>query len=174
MQTLFQFSQQNPQFSPPEALRHLVNQFQAQNAGLGFAQGQMNPALQQGQGQRTPNLNAPSQFASPSVAHLGLPGAQGSPHIGGSAHPSPAQSHLAGPAGMVAQQNQGGANASGGQGTSANTSPNVSNKRRRASTIKIEGDDGGGATEVNGTGAPGAAKVKASPRVDGKRQKGTA
>jgi len=172
MQTLFQFSQQNPQYTPPEALRHLVNQFQSQNAGLGFAQGQMNPALQQGQAQRTPNLNGPSQFASPSVAHLGLP-AQGSPHIPGSAHPSPAQTHLAGPTGMVAPQNQPGANAAGNQ-TSTNTSPNVSNKRRRASTVKIEGDDGGGATEVNGTGAPGAAKVKASPRVGGKRQKGTA
>jgi hypothetical protein len=74
---------------------------------------------------------------------------------------------------MVAQQSQQDANTSGSQGTSANTSPNVSNKRRRQSAVKMEGDDGGGPAEVNGSGLPGAAKVKASPRVGGKRQKGT-
>ena len=66
---------------------------------------------------------------------------------------------------MVAQQSQQGTNNSGtgSQGTSANASPNV-NKRRRASAVKTEGDEGGG--EVNGiTG-----KVKQSPRVT-KRQK---
>jgi len=79
---------------------------------------------------------------------------------------------LAGPVAMVAQQSQQGTNTSGSQGTSANTSPNVSNKRRR-STVKLEVDDGGGHAEVNGSGPPGATKVKASPRVGGKRQKGT-
>jgi hypothetical protein len=73
---------------------------------------------------------------------------------------------------MVAQQSQTGTNASGSQGTSANTSPNVTNKRRRASAVKMEGEDGGN-VEVNGTGQ-GGNKVKASPRVGGKRQKGTA
>lgn len=60
-----------------------------------------------------------------------------------------------------------------GQATSASASPQVTNKRRRASTVKVENDDTGG-PEVNGTATQGAAKVKASPRVGGKRQKGTA
>lgn len=54
-----------------------------------------------------------------------------------------------------------------------NNSPNVGgNKRRRASTVKNEPDDGGAGGEVNGT-VQGTAKVKASPRVP-KRQKGAA
>lgn len=171
MQVLFQYSQQNPHMSPPEALRNLVNNFQSQNTGLAFQPGHMNPALQQGQNARPPTMNGPSQFASPSMAHLGLPGAQGSPHLAGSAHASPAQAHLAGPMGLM-QQGPGG-NVNGTQGTSATTSPNISNKRRRASTVKVEGDDGGGA-EGSGAGSSGATKVKPSPRIGGKRQKGTA
>lgn len=171
MTSLFQYAMANPQLSPMDALRSLVTHHMG---GARYAQGPMNPALQQGQGQRTPNMNGPTQFASPSVAQLGLPGAQGSPHIGNSAHPSPAQNHLAGPAGLVAQQNQTGVGANGNPGANASTSPNVSNKRRRASTVKTEGDEGGGSAEVNGTGAAGTTKVKASPRVSAKRQKGTA
>jgi hypothetical protein len=135
-----------------------------------MVQQSMNVNLQQqAQGQRTPNLNGPSQFASPSVGHMGLPGAQASPHLGNSAHPSPAQNHLMGP-GVIPQQNQGSLVANGSQGASANTSPNVSNKRRRASTVKTEGDDG---AEVNGAGP--APKVRASPKVSaGKRHKGAA
>ena len=73
---------------------------------------------------------------------------------------------------MVATQSQQGTNTSGGgsQGTSANASPNVTNKRRRPSAVKVEGDEVG--TEVNGTGPAGANKVKASPRNNVKRQKG--
>jgi hypothetical protein len=72
---------------------------------------------------------------------------------------------------MARQQSQHGTNTSG-SGTSANTSPNVGNKRRRPSAVKMEGDDPGAAAEVNGGNMPaGAAKVKASPRVP-KRQKG--
>ena len=79
---------------------------------------------------------------------------------------------------MVAQQSQQGTNTSvgtGSQGTSANTSPNVTNKRRRASGVKQEGQDdggGGGVMDVNGTGP----KVKPSPRIGGgpKRQKAAA
>jgi hypothetical protein len=131
---------------------------------------QMNSQMaMQMSGQRTPGLNGPNQFASPALAHLGLPAGQGSPHLGGSVHtPSPAQNHLAGPVAMVHQQSQQGSNLSGSQVTSANTSPNVTNKRRRASGVKLE-DDGG--PEVNGAGAN---KVKPSPKVGGKRQKGTA
>lgn len=165
MQMLFQFSQQNPGLSPPEALRNLVNTLQSQNPNPGFAT-PMNPGMQPMPNARNPSINGPSQFASPAMAHLGLPGAQGSPHMTGSGHASPAQSQLAGPPGMhpPVQPSPAG----------VNNSPNVGgNKRRRASTVKMEGDDGSGAAEVNGTGAQGSAKVKASPRVP-KRQKGAA
>ena len=169
MQLLFQYSQEHPQLSAPEALRNLVNQFQTQNPNPGFMPGpMMNPPMPPGQNTRTPSMNGPSQFASPAMAHLGLPGAQGSPHLPGSAHPSPAQSQLAGPPGMVGP---GQLQPNPGQPQSANASPNVSNKRRRASTVKVENDEGG--PEVNGAAAPGSTKVKASPRVGGKRQKGT-
>ena len=76
--------------------------------------------------------------------------------------------------GMVAQPSQQGTNTSGGTGsqvTSANASPNVQNKRRRPSTMmKAEGDDSGGPVGVNGASLPD--KVKASPKVGVKRQKG--
>lgn len=113
-------------------------------------------------------MNGPPQFGSPAVAHLGLPGVQGSPHIGGSAHASPVPGHLAAP--TMVQQNP--SNVTGTQGANPATSPHVTtNKRRRASTIKMEGDEGNGNAEMNGAAAP---KVKASPRTGGKRQKGTA
>lgn len=165
MQMLFQYSQQNPHMSPPEALRNLLNTLQTQNNNLGFMPGPMNPALQPGQPPRGPGMNGPVQFASPAMNSLGLPGAQGSPHLVGSAQPSPAPSHLGQPPGMVPQ----------GQmqphASSASASPNVSNKRRRASTVKVEGDEAGAAPEVNGTAPQGGSKVKASPRVS-KKQKG--
>ncbi|KAL4803546.1 LIM-domain binding protein-domain-containing protein [Aspergillus unguis] len=168
MQHLFSWSQQNPHLSPLESLRSCVSNMQngQLNANPAFMQGPMNPALQQGPNSRAPSMGGPNQFASPAMGHLNLPiGGQGSPHLSGSAHASPGQSNLAGPHGVgpQGQMQQ--------QVTSASASPNVSNKRRRASTVKMEGEDGGG--EVNGA-APGSAKVKASPRVGGKRQKGTA
>lgn len=169
MQMLFQYSQQHPQLSPPEALRHLVNALQTQGPNVGFVPSPMNQAMQmQNQMPRGPNMNGPPQFGSPAVAHLGLPGVQGSPHIGGSAHASPAPGHLAAP--IMVQQNP--SNMTGTQGANPVTSPHVTtNKRRRASTIKMEGDEGNGNAEMNGAAAP---KVKASPRTGGKRQKGTA
>lgn len=161
MTSLISHSASNPHKSANELLRDVTAL---------ISQSGMNPGTLQAQGQRTPNLNGPSQFASPSVVNMGLPGAQASPHLGHSAHPSPAQNHLMGP-GMIPQQSQVSLAANGNQGASANTSPNVSNKRRRASTVKTEGDDG---VEVNGAGPTGAAKVRASPKVGGKRHKGTA
>jgi hypothetical protein len=111
------------------------------------------------------SMGAPSQFASPAMAHLGLPGQQGSPHLTGSAHASPAQSNLAGPPGMQPPMQPSPAG--------VNNSPNVGgNKRRRASTVKMESEDGGG-VEANGAPQQGSGKVKASPRVP-KRQKGAA
>lgn len=168
MQMLFQFSQQNPQLSPPEALRGLVTTLQTQKPNSGYAGGAMGPGMQPGPNARPP-MNGPSQFASPGMAHLGLPGAQGSPHLTGSAHGSPAQSQLTGPPGMQAGVQPSPA----GVGNSPNVGGN--NKRRRASTIKRESEEGGGSNEVNGTAPPtkAKAKVSASPRVP-KRQKGQA
>ena len=165
MGMLFEFAHSNPNLRPAEALEQLVQTFNmpSQNAA-------MNPAMQQmPPGQRTPGMNGPNAFNSPAMAHLGLP-QQGSPHVGAVHTPSPHQNHMAGPIAMAHQQSQQGSTLSGSQGTSANTSPNVTNKKRRASAVKLEGEEAGG-TEVNGVGAH---KVKASPRVGGKRQKGTA
>ncbi|KAL3474983.1 LIM-domain binding protein-domain-containing protein [Aspergillus californicus] len=167
MQLLFQYSHQHPDLTPSESLRSLVGNIQSQGPNPGLMPGQMNPPLQQGLNGRAPSIGGPNQFASPAMGHLSLPGGiQGSPHLTGSAHPSPAQSNLPGPPGM-GQQGQ-----MPQQIASASASPSVSNKRRRASTVKMEADDGG--AEVNGTAPAGPAKVKASPRVGGKRQKGTA
>lgn len=166
MTSLICHSAGNPHKSASEVLRDVTSSLT--QSTLTQQQG-LNAALQ-AQGQRTPNINGPSQFASPSVGNMGLPGAQASPHLGNSAHPSPAQNHLMGP-GMIPQQSQGSLAAGGSQGASANTSPNVSNKRRRASTVKTEGDDG---ADVNGGGPNNASKVRASPKVGGKRHKGAA
>lgn len=62
-------------------------------------------------------------------------------------------------------------------GGSATASPNVTGKRRRPSGAQGKGEIGEDVMEVNGVGGPGVlgqlgAKVKASPRVGGKRQKG--
>lgn len=163
MQMLFSYSQANPGMSPPEALHDLVNVLQTQGPNPNGFPTPMNPGMQHLPNGRAPSITGPSQFASPGMAHLGLPGSQGSPHLTGSAHASPAQSHLVGPPGM-----QGGVHPSP---VGVNSSPNVGgNKRRRASTVKMEGDEGG---DINGTSAPGSGKVKASPRVT-KRQKGAA
>lgn len=71
--------------------------------------------------------------------------------------------------GMSLQQSQQGSSS----GVSTNTSPNMNNKRRRPSLKEEEG------VQVNGTGTPnqGAGanagnKIKPSPRIGGKRQKG--
>lgn len=81
--------------------------------------------------------------------------------------------------GMVNQPSHQGTNPSATgtpAGGSANASPNVTNKRRRPSGVATgKGEVGEDVMEVNGTAAPPpqiGAKVKASPRVGGKRQKG--
>ena len=170
MGPLIQYSQTHPNLPPKDAMQQMINEHSANQMRMAtMAQQNLSaPMAQTMSGQRTPGLNGPNHFSSPAMAHLGLPNAQGSPHLGGPVHtPSPAQNHMAGPVAMVHQQSQQGSNLSGSQVTSANTSPNVTNKRRRASAVKVE-DDGGG-PEVNG-----ANKVKPSPRIGGKRQKGTA
>ncbi len=174
MQPLFQYSQQNPHLQPSEALHQLVASFKQHNqaAQLNLPPNNLNPAFQQPHGQRTPGA---AQFASPAPVNLKLPTSI-SPAMSmtNAQVPSPAQNHNHLPPGssaaMVAQQSHQGTNTSGSQGTSANTSPNVTNKRRRPSAVKVEADDGAG-LEVNGTGPGGGSKVKPSPRIGGKRQK---
>lgn len=194
MQPLFKFSQSQPGLSATEALHQYTaniqnpNQFNAHrmaqngfNPGMHHQQPNMNANLQLPPGQRTP-----SHFVSPSnSAHLTLPGQS-------NAAPSPATLHGMSPAiqnlalqqqvlhqqqaptsvGMVHTASQQGTNNSvgtGSQGPSANASPNMTNKRRRPSAVKAE-DEGGG-MEINGVGGP-SSKVKPSPRIGGKRQKG--
>ena len=102
-------------------------------------------------------------------------------HLAGGVNGNAAQQHMQLQHGqpptsvaMAISQSQQGTNGSvgtGSQGTSANASPNVSSKRRRPSGVKVEGEEGGGGTaDINGVGAA-AAKVKASPRPGGKKQK---
>ena len=188
MEQLFQYCHKNPSIPASEALRQFVTTLQntnpdSMNLTPTMHQQALQAGMQQPPGQRTPGLNGPNQFASPSAgAHLNLPmnTTSASP---ATINMSPAiqhhalQNHMHQQAptstGMIAQQSQQGTNTSvgtGSQGTSANTSPNVPHKRRRPSGVKTEMDDGGGGPEVNGTGN----KVKASPRPGGKRQKGAA
>lgn len=186
MEHLFQFSHQNPHLSASEALGQLVASFgnlphQNLNAAMQSFANQLPP------GQRTPGLNGPHQFASPVPGpHLNLPintttGSPATINMSPAMHNHVLQNHLQqAPTsiGMVAQQSQQGTNTSvgtGSQGTSANTSPNVTNKRRRTSTAKMEIDDGGGGngSDINGTGPKGS--VQPSPRINSnanKRQKG--
>ena len=162
MGPLMEFSQKNPELRPQDAMHRLV----AENAQNMRMHQMANGGMHMNPGQRTPGMNGPNQFASPAMNHLGLP-QQGSPHIGGPAHtPSPAHMNHGGIA-MVHQMSQGNSNLSGSQGPSTNTSPNVTTKRRRASQVKLEDDNA--SQEVNG-----ANKVRPSPRIGGKRQKGTA
>lgn len=199
MQPLFKFSQSQPGLSATEALHQYTANLQNPNQmgghqmphyGLNPAmhhqQQMMNANLQLPPGQRTPN-----HFVSPAnSAHLTLPGQT-------NAAPSPATLHGMSPAiqnlalqhqqqalqqqalqqqaptsvGMVHTASQHGTNNSvgtGSQGPSANASPSLTNKRRRPSAVK--GEDEGGGVEVNGVGP--SAKVKPSPRIGGKRQKG--
>ena len=143
MNPLFNYSHGNTTLSPYGSLDSYV---------ASIAQSGSNPS-NQGQilvGPRTPGMSNFPIGASPATAHLQLP--DGSPHIS-----SPAQAP-----GMQLQQSQHGTSSSG---PSANTSPNVSNKRRRPSTVKNEEEN-----QVNGTQA-NKAGVKPSPRIGGKRQK---
>ena len=183
---LCQFSQQNSNLSASEALRIYTTQQPQQS--------QYPQILPQHPNHPLNNANfhhpQPNQFVSPAAPHLALPmnvqSNSTSPktlqnfspamqhQMITQLHGTPQQSnqHLGqGPtsAAMMNQQSQQGTNTSGGgsRGTSANASPNVTNKRRR-SAVKLEGDE----PEVNGTGPAGPNKVKASPRVGVKRQKG--
>lgn len=142
MNPLFNFSHLHPNLGPNAALDQYVATVAAQTASGNM----QNPT-----GPRTPGMPNFPLGASPATQHLNLPDA--SPHMG-----SPAQSQS-----MQLQQSQQGTVSSG---PSANTSPNASNKRRRPSAVKEEGD-----AMVNGVGGA-KPPVKPSPRIGGKRQKG--
>ena len=73
---------------------------------------------------------------------------------------------------MAAQASHQGTNPSAGgtPGGSANASPSVTGKRRRPSGVGLGVGGGEDVVEVNGVG--GGNKVKQSPRVTQKRQKG--
>jgi hypothetical protein len=144
MNPLFNYSYSNTSLSPYAALDQYVATVATNITNQGAQQ-------QIPSGPRTPGLPNFPLGASPAAAHLQLP--DGSPHISG----SPAQAP-----GMQLQQSQHGTSSSG---PSANTSPNASNKRRRASAVKAEEEN-----QVNGTQTK--ATVKPSPRIGGKRQKG--
>lgn len=177
MRDLFEFSYTNDKLRPEAALDQLVSSYSTQQLQT-FAlpstyPPNMNLAMApQGAGLRTPGipLSQMNQFATPANTHMGMPGGlQNSPHVRGNAHtPSPGHptSNMHAPAPpMAAQQSQQGSSSAN---ASSNASPNVTNKRRRASAVKAEGV--GGDDDTVGAVAP--PKVKASPRVGGKRQKG--
>jgi hypothetical protein len=154
-ESLFRVTQDNAQNMANVNNARLQNQMAARANGQVTFPNQMNPGM-----------TGPNQFNSPAMGHLGIPQAQGSPLMGGPNHtPSPAQNPAAGGVAMIHQMSAQGSNLSGSQGPSTNTSPNVSNKRRRASGVKLEEE---------GTGdSNGANKVKPSPKIGGKRQKGS-
>lgn len=196
MQALFHYAHAKPHLSPNEALKQICLQIDNTPPSSLLNQG----FPQQAQHILNPNLHLhsgvnPPHFLSPAhAAHLNLP-VNSTGTSPATLNMSPAMQNLAlhnhlsntpqlqqmqqmqqtpTSVGMVAQQSQQGTNTSGGSGsqvTSANASPNVPHKRRRPSTmLKIEGDDGGGQISVNIASLPD--KVKASPKVGVKRQKG--
>lgn len=151
MGPLMNYSHQNSHLPPHGALDQYVANI-PQNGMPGAPNmntGMMPP------GQRTPLMGQFTIGQSPAAAHLNLPD--------GGMMGSPAQAHMQAPA-MALQQSQQGTSSSG---PSANTSPNVSNKRRRPSTVKAEAEE---TAQANGVQP----KVKPSPRIGGKRQKGNA
>jgi hypothetical protein len=153
MSGLFEFSHSNPSLSAPEALRQLVQTYQANSQSLMNNSAQFNPALQQHSNHGTPvnNFNGSQQFASPAGTHLNLPNTA-----------SPASMNMS-PAMQAHPLQQ--SSAAGSQAHSTNSSPHVPVKRRRTSTVKTEMDGDNTIPDQ-----PNGPKVKASPR-QGKRQK---
>ncbi|KAF3911494.1 hypothetical protein ABW20_dc0107094 [Dactylellina cionopaga] len=186
MRDLFGFSQQNPSLDPKQVLQAYVQQLQnqqiAHQQSIAHAQQQhAQQMLQQQQQQQHAQQQQMLAMGTPHMQNSVPPGMQGSPAMPNSPHlsqngipgatPSPAQSHLQAP-GMVAQHSQqhhGANGANGATPTNPSASPNVTNKRRRASTagVKTEAPDDGDVP------VPPPAKVKQSPRTGNasKRQK---
>lgn len=178
MSDLIAFAQEK-KLRPEQAMDALVAQYESQGEANiqqpnsqvhyqpnGVHVGNHTPNMQNLQ---MPHAQAVNQFSSPAMPNLNLPMQNGSPHISNapapganvnihtSHSPSPHQGNMAAPA-MMPQHSQQGTSSSA---ASANTSPNVNNKRRR-STVKLEGDEGGA------EGGPAANRVKPSPRMNKK------
>ena len=175
---------------PEQALDGWIQQYETEGGPNGQQQ-QGNPQINLPPngvpvGNRTPSMQhmqmPNQQFSSPNVSNLNLPMQNGIPMNGSpqiannpglnpglapnmnmpnSHSPSPHQGNMAAPP-MMPQHSQQGTNSSA---ASTNTSPNVNNKRRR-STVKMEGDEGGGETNV------AANRVKPSPRLPKKAKPG--
>lgn len=196
MQQLFDYSDRNEHLAPRIALEQLNEQMQNQPAqpqmhinpqmmqasmlqanmqAQNMANMQANMQMQMGQpgALRTPGMNGPqgnmNQFASPANLNLSLPTNRmtnnNSPQMPQMAQQNSSQGTMGPPnnaPAMVAQRSQQGNRSD----ASTTASPNAANKRRRASTIKNENsmDD----SDANGAQP----KVKPSPKVGGKRQKG--
>ncbi|KAB8346064.1 hypothetical protein FH972_023116 [Carpinus fangiana] len=168
MPAIFQFAQSNPELGPYEAMERCVEASMA--AAQANQQMQMNPAngvmqqfSQMQGGMRTPGLsNQGFNFASPQNQNMQLGNNMNSPMMRPGQSPAMHGSGaMAAPGSqsMVAQPSQQGSTSAT---ASSNASPNVSNKKRRASAVKVEGD------EVNGAGKN---NPKATPKIGGKRQK---
>lgn len=172
MTSLMVHYQEHSQLNPSQAMHDWVAMMDAnpamqQHNVYHMSGGNMpqNPMISQGmapqgtpQGSRTPShtgqlgLQPNHQFMSPAMVAGVLPNGSmnGSPHLMQQNHtPSPASNP------MVAQHSQASNTAS------VNTSPNVSNKRRR-STAKIEVDGDGEMSSLP--------KVKPSPRMGGNKR----
>lgn len=161
MNPLFSYSHQHSSLAPYSALDQYVAQV-SQAASL-------NPSTLP-PGSRTPSLNA-FTLSSPGTAQMSL-----------SDGTNPIQNMNMGsgnmqPTAMALQQSQQGSSS----GVSANTSPNTSNKRRRPSEEMSHvngasaGKQGGAVQaggQTQGQAANTSGKVKPSPRIGGKRQKG--
>lgn len=188
MADLMVFAQEK-KLRPEPAMEAWLSEFGGQNGGQqgnpqinlppnGIPAGNRTPSMQHMQ---MPNAQGNQFSSSPSVSNLGLPMQNGMGVMNGSpsiannpglapnmnmanSHtPSPHMNNMAAPP-MVPQHSQQGTNSSA---ASTNTSPNVNNKRRR-STVKMEGDEGGG--EAN----TAANRVKPSPRMGKKGKPGGA
>lgn len=161
MNPLFSYSHQHSSLAPYSALDQYVAHV-SQAASL-------NPSTLP-PGSRTPSLNA-FTLSSPAAAQISLPDGT-----------NPMQNMNMGsgnmqPTAMALQQSQQGSSS----GVSANTSPNTSNKRRRPSE-EMSHINGAAAGKQGGAGQAGGqtqgqvantgSKVKPSPRIGGKRQKG--
>lgn len=186
MRDLFDFAQQQNQYSGSAALQHLVEANQNGQANMGLTMGS-NPQLnlpqnanlnafnQNGQTFRNPFPQGMNSFASPAHGNLGLPNANNSPHMrtGGSpGHPGAMHGAMQPPMApqMVAQHSAQGTSSSAA--ASSNASPNVHGKKRRASIAKGDGGMDDGPHQVNGIGPGDQGKAKAPvAKPMGKRQK---
>lgn len=176
MNPLFYYSHQHSSLAPYSALEQYVAQV---SQPVSHNPSTLPP------GSRTPSLNA-FALSSPAANQVSLSDSSNpnnanvqNINMGGlQLQNSPAAGNMQATA-MALQQSQQGSSS----GVSANTSPNTSNKRRRASE-EMGQVNGTGTTnqgqasgvQVGGQGQGGnpGSKVKPSPRIGGKRQKGPA